>query len=157
MNLLITEIECKSILNRSRIPGIDYTINPYTGCIHGCVYCYARFMTRYTKHHLPWGQFCHVKINAPEILKKQLGKSKKGLASLSTVTDPYQSLERKYRLTREVLSQLLEREFPVSILTKSDLVLRDLDILRQFERNECEVGFSIATMEEEVRRRQKVK
>ncbi|MCJ7813006.1 radical SAM protein [bacterium] len=148
----ISEITCKSIINRSRIPGLDYTINPFTGCQHGCVYCYARFMIKYTHHHTEWGSFVDVKVNGPEVLKKQLRKLPRGLVSLSTVTDPYQSSERKYQITRQILSELLEHQFPVSILTKSNLVLRDMDILKRFERDACEVGFSINTLDDHVRR-----
>ncbi len=149
--LTISEVECKSIINRSRIPGLDYTINPYTGCQHGCVYCYARFMIKYTHHQTEWGSFVDVKVNGPEILRKQLAKLPKGLVSLSTVTDPYQALEKKYQITRQILIELLHHRFPVSILTKSNLVLRDMDILKQFDRNACEVGFSINTLNETTR------
>jgi len=151
-NNRIREIQCKSILNRSRIQSIDYTINPYTGCLHGCVYCYARFMTRYTNHHLPWGRFCDVKLNAPDVLQKQIMKAKRGLVSLSTVTDPYQALEKKYAITRRILGILSDHQFPVSVLTKSDLVLRDIDLLKRFDREDCEVGFSMATLDENIRR-----
>src|SRR5512137_860276 len=99
----IHEIACKSLLNKSGIPGFDYTVNPYTGCLHACAYCYARFMSRHTAHGMPWGSFCDVKVNALGILDKELGKRPKGLTSLSTVTDPYQSPEQKYGLTREIL------------------------------------------------------
>jgi DNA repair photolyase len=147
----IREIQCKSILNRSRIESIDYTINPYTGCLHGCVYCYARFMTRYTNHSVPWGRFCDVKLNAPDVLQRQIVKAKKGLVSLSTVTDPYQVLEKKYAITRRILQILSDHQFPVSILTKSGLVVRDIDLLKQFDREYCEVGFSMATLDENIR------
>jgi DNA repair photolyase len=148
----IHEITCKSLLNKSGIPGIDYTVNPYTGCVHACAYCYARFMSRHTKHGLAWGTFCDVKVNAVQILEKELLRRPVGLVSLSTVTDPYQPAEQKYRLTREILIRLAEAEFPISILTKSDLVLRDIDILRRFPRENCEVGFSINTLDENVRK-----
>jgi DNA repair photolyase len=146
----VHEITCKSLLNRSGIPGIDYSVNPYTGCLHACVYCYARFMARHTAHGMPWGQFCDAKVNAVRILEKELTKRPSGLASLSTVTDPYQAPEKKYGLTREILIRLSEAEFPVSILTKSDLVLRDLDVLRRFQRDSLEVGFSINTADDPV-------
>ena len=152
INNRIREIQCKSILNRSRIQSIDYTINPYTGCLHGCVYCYARFMTRYTNHRMPWGRFCDVKLNAPVVLQKQIMKAKRGLVSLSTVTDPYQALENKYAITRRILRILSDHQFPVSVLTKSDLVVRDIDLLKRFEREDCEVGFSMATLDENIRR-----
>jgi DNA repair photolyase len=146
----IHEIACKSLLNKSGIPGIDYTINPYTGCTHACVYCYARFMARHTGHGMPWGSYCDVKINALEILEKELRKRPAGRVSLSTVTDPYQGPEGKYGLTREILIRLASAEFPVSILTKSDLVLRDMDILKRFPRDILEVGFSLNTADDSV-------
>ncbi len=150
--LTVNEIQCKSIINRSKIPGLDYTINPYLGCAHGCVYCYARFMSKYTAHQNEWGSFVDVKVNAPEILKKQITRIRPGTVCLSTVTDPYQAIEKKYGLTRQILLTLAEHRFPISILTKSDLVLRDIDILKTFERSKCEVGFSIATLDEKVHR-----
>jgi len=148
----IHEIQCKSIINRSRISSIDYTVNPYTGCQHGCVYCYARFMSRYTKHHMVWGSYCDVKINAGEIIQKQIKRIPRGLVSLSTVTDAYQPAERKYRITRRILKVLAEHRFPVSVLTKSDLVLRDLDLLSSFDKEICDVGFSITSLNEKIRR-----
>ena len=149
---VINEIECKSIVNRSRIPDLDYTINPYTGCLHGCVYCYARFMTRYTKHDFKWGRFVDVKINAYDVLRKQMTKLPQGLISLSTVTDPYQSIEKKYQITRQILGELAGSGFGVSVLTRSDLVVRDIDIFKQFSRERCDVGFSMATFSEEARK-----
>ncbi len=150
-DIKITEVNCRSVLNRSRIPGIDYTLNPYTGCLHGCVYCYARFMTRFSKCGLPWRKFCEVKVNTDAVLAKQLLKAKKGRVSLSTVTDPYQGPERKYQLTRASLIRLAEAGFPVSILTKSDLVQRDLDVLKSFNRESCDVGFSLISPDDAVR------
>ncbi|NQT27797.1 radical SAM protein [candidate division KSB1 bacterium] len=152
MSTSIHEITCQSILNRSRIPGLDYTLNPYIGCLHGCVYCYACFMTRFAKHPAPWGQFCEAKVNAPEILQKQIGKLPPGLVSLSTVTDPYQHPEKQYAITRQLLDILFSTEFTVSILTRSDLVLRDLDILKQFLPDHIEVGFSLALMDDSIRK-----
>jgi len=147
---VIHEITCKSLLNKSGIPGIDYTVNPYTGCLHACAYCYARFMARHTGHGMPWGSFCDVKVNAPEILEKELRKRPVGLVSLSTVTDPYQSPESKYGLTREILIRLASAGFPVSILTKSDGVLRDLDVLKRFPAGSLDVGFSLNTADDAV-------
>jgi DNA repair photolyase len=148
----IRETTCKSVVNRSRIPGIDYSVNPYLGCLHGCVYCYARFMTRFAKQSAPWGRFLEIKTNAPQIAEKQLIRLNRGLVSLSTVTDPYQAAEKRYGLTREILIRLADHGFPVSILTKSGLVIRDLDILKRFPEEDLEVGFSIATMDESVRK-----
>ena len=109
-------------------------------------------LSKYTTHRSEWGSFVDVKINAPEICEKQIKKIRPGLVSLSTVTDPYQAAEKKYELTRQILTILAEHRFPISILTKSGLVLRDMDILKKFEKSECEVGFSIATLDEKVHR-----
>jgi DNA repair photolyase len=147
----IHEIACKSLLNKSGIPGIDYSVNPYTGCSHACVYCYARFMARHTAHGMEWGTFCDPKVNAAAVLEKEIGKRRPGLVSLSTVTDPYQPAESRYGLTREILNRLADSDFSVSILTKSGLVLRDLDVLKRFGKNRIEVGFSINSTDETVR------
>jgi DNA repair photolyase len=145
--LKIQEVKAKSILNKSKI--FDYCLNPYTGCEHNCTYCYARlFMRRYSGHSEPWGEFIDVKINAPELLRKQLERAKKGIVWISSVCDPYQPIESKYRLTRQCLEELGKKQFPVNIQTKSALVLRDLDLILQFE--EKEVGFTIATDDETV-------
>jgi len=150
MNLLIQEKRVKSILSKSAIPGVDYCINPYVGCYHGCRYCYATFMKRFTGHTEPWGSFVDVKTNAPEVLHRQMKKAPRGHALMSSVTDPYQPIEEKYRLTRRCLEVLLPHQSSVDILTKSPLVLRDLDLLKQFE--EMEVGFTITTDNDEIRK-----
>ena len=140
--LKVTEIKAKGVLNKSRI--FDYCINPYTGCQINCRYCYARlFMGRYSGHSEQWGEFVDVKVNAPEVLRRQLDKAKKGTVWISSVCDPYQPLEAKYELTRGCLKELARKQFPVNIQTKSKLVLRDLDLLQEFE--EIEVGFTITT------------
>lgn len=143
----VTEIEAKSILNKSKI--FDYCLNPYTGCQINCRYCYAGlFMGRYSGHREPWGQFVDVKSNAPEVLRRQINSAKRGRVWISSVCDPYQPLEEEYGLTRSCLEILLERQFPINIQTKSDLVLRDLEILKEFK--DIEVGFTITTDKEEV-------
>ena len=148
MNLTIREIRAKSILTKSGIPGIDYCINPYVGCAHGCRYCYATFMKRYTGHTEAWGSFVDVKINAPEILQRQLKRAKRGRILISSVTDAYQPIESKYKLTRQCLEILLQSQLPVDILTKSPLVLRDMDLIKKFK--DIEVGITITTHEEKI-------
>ena len=150
MGIVIRHLQAKSILSRSGIPGADYCINAYVGCAHACVYCYATFMKRYTGHAEPWGRFVDVKINAPEILRKQLRKTVKGNVMISSVTDAYQPLESKFRLTRQCLELLSEFQFPVDILTKSPLVLRDVDVIRRFE--DIDVGITITTDDENMRK-----
>jgi len=145
----INKVQAKSILNKTGIPGLGYAINPYVGCVHGCVYCYARFMKRLTGHTEGWGQFLDAKVNARDVLERQLKRRRgplKDVVLLSSVTDPYLPAESQLQLTRGILKVLLEYQVPVSILTKSDLVLRDIDLLRQFE--ECSVGLSLMTVDE---------
>ena len=147
--LKVREIKAKSMLNRSKV--FDYCLNPYTGCQINCAYCYARlFMRRYSGHTEAWGEFVDVKVNAPEVLRKQLGRAKKGTVWISSVCDPYQPLEAKYALTRRCLEELVKKQFPVNIQTKSKLVLRDLDLLKAIET--VEVGFTVTTDDERVAR-----
>jgi len=146
--LIIREIKAKTILSNSQV--YDYSLNPYTGCTHGCVYCYARFMKRFTGHKERWGEFVDVKINAPELLEVEIRKKKKGRVWISGVCDPYQPVERRYKLTRRCLEILIENEWPVTIQTKSPLVLRDIDILKRSDR--VEAGFTITTAQERIRR-----
>lgn len=150
MSFITNEIIIKSILSKSGIPGADYCINPYIGCFHGCRYCYASFMKKYTGHTEPWGSFVDAKINAPEILRRQLKRAAKGNIIISSVTDPYQPVEGKYKLTRRCLEELLPYQFPVDILTKSPLVLRDIDILKKFKK--LEIGITITTDNERIRK-----
>jgi len=143
--LAVKETIAKSVLNKSKI--FDYCVNPYTGCQIGCPYCYARlFMRRYSGHSEEWGEFVDIKVNAPQILRKQLERAKKGRVWVSSVCDAYQPLEKKYRLTRQCLEELLNRQFPLNVQTKSALVVRDLDLFTQFK--EIEVGFTITTDDE---------
>jgi len=145
----VKTIKCKSVLTKSNLPKVDYCINPYVGCLHDCVYCYARFMKRFTNHSEKWGRFLDVKINAPKVLAKELARRpKQGIVLLGSVTDAYQPAEGKYQLTRKILEVLLKHDFPVSILTKSDLITRDIDLLKQFSN--CEVGLTITTLDEKV-------
>ena len=148
--MIVKEIECKSILTKSGIEGVDYALNPYVGCGHGCVYCYASFMKRFTGHKEKWGTFVDVKVNAAGVLARQMRRTKRGNIAFGTVTDPYQPLEGKYEITRACLEVLTAYDLPVSVLTKSALVLHDFDLLRRLK--DVEVGFTITTLDEEVRR-----
>ena len=145
--MIVREIAAKSILSKSAIQ--DYALNAYVGCSHGCRYCYARFMKRFTGHAEPWGSFVDVKVNAPELLAREVLHKKKGQVWVSGVCDAYQPLEERYRLTRRCLEILADHGWPVTVQTKSPLVLRDLDILKRSPG--VEVGFTIATADERVR------
>ena len=146
--MTVNEIKSKTILSVSKV--FDYVINPYVGCQHGCSYCYARFMKRFSGHLEPWGLFADVKINAPELLRKEITKKKRGRVWISGLCDPYQPLEAKYELTRRCLEILAANEWPVTIQTRSPLVLRDLDILKGAK--DLEAGLSITTADDKIRR-----
>jgi DNA repair photolyase len=107
-------------------------------------------MKRYTGHREAWGSFVDVKMNGPEVLHRQMRKAKKGNVMISSVTDPYQPIEEKYKLTRQCLEILLPYQFPVDILTKSPLVLRDVDLIKEFK--EITVGVTITTDDNAIKR-----
>lgn len=146
--MIIKEIHSKTILSPSKI--YPYVINPYTGCQHNCSYCYARFMKKYTGHKEPWGHFIDVKINAPDLLKREIIKKKVGKVWISGVCDPYQPLEAKYKITRRCLEILVEYGWPVVIQTRSCLVLRDMDILMKGKN--LEAGLSITSADDNIRK-----
>ena len=146
--MITREIQAKSILSESKI--YDYVINPYVGCQHGCSYCYARFIKKFTGHPEPWGQFVDIRINAADLLLKEVRKKKPGRVWISGLCDPYQPLEATYQLTRKCLEILAGQEWPVTIQTRSSLVLRDLDILKGAKG--LEAGLSITTGDDGIRK-----
>ena len=144
----VSEVQCKTALSRSGIYGWIYTLNPYRGCMHGCKYCYAPNIIKTPRS--TWGTFVEVKKNIPTILAKELKKTKPALVGISSVTDPYQQLEEKYKVTRYCLEQLLRYDFPISIITKSPLITRDLDLIKKFSYSE--IAVTITTMDNELSR-----
>jgi DNA repair photolyase len=150
--VVVKETYCKSILNKCGIPSIDYSINPYRGCTHKCIYCYVQAMRRFYGHvNDIWGDFVDVKVNAATVLAEELKRAKKGLISISTATDPYQPVEKKYEITRKCLEQILKHDFPIQMLTKSSLVLRDIDLFKQF--TDCTVGCTLTTLNDDIRKK----
>ena len=145
--MVINEVEVKSVLTKTNLPVSDYAVNPYVGCTHACKYCYASFMKRFTNHPEPWGEFVDVKY-WPDIKRPERYAGKEMF--LSSVTDPYQPLEAKYGRTRAVLDQLAGSGCTVSISTKSDLILRDLDLIKSFPG--AHVSWSINTLNEDFQR-----
>lgn len=146
MSMLEKEIVAKDYLTKSNLPASDYVINPYVGCPHGCKYCYASFMKRFTGHSEEWGTFIDIKRCSKPISKKRLeGKT----VFLASVTDCYNPYEEKYCITQSVLKQLLEAECRVSISTKSSLILRDMELLKQFK--DLSVAISMNTLDESFR------
>lgn len=136
-------IEVKDYLTKSNLPASDYVINPYVGCPHGCKYCYACFMKRFTGHNEPWGTFIDIKkCDKPISVKRLTGKS----VFLSSVTDCYNKYEEKYQLTRKILKQLIPIDCEIGISTKSKLILRDIDLL--VKCNNLKVAMSINTLDE---------
>ena len=145
-NPIVRETVCKSILNRSGLS--DYSLNCYTGCTHACAYCYARFMQRFHPHDEPWGAFVDVKVNAVEVLKRQLRRAEPGTVFVSSACDGWQPVEAEWKLTRRCCQLLLERGFQVHVLTKSALVLRDLDV---FVGHPASIGITLTTLDEQLR------
>jgi DNA repair photolyase len=145
--MIVREILARTILSKSKV--FDYVINPYTGCQHGCTYCYARFMKRFTGHKEPWGEFVDVKINAPELLARQIQKLQPGRVWVSGVCDSYQPVENTYELTKKCLEILIRHDWPVTVQTKSSLVLRDIQLLSASDK--IEVGISVTTGDEGIR------
>jgi radical SAM mobile pair protein B len=147
MEPLINEIQVKSILSKSNLPVSDYSVNPYVGCTHSCKYCYACFMKRFTNHPEPWGTFLDVKywtkIKNPQ---KYAGKQ----LFIGSVTDPYNPQEELFGRTRALLEELQGSGVYISIATKSDLVLRDLDLIKTFPN--ARVSWSINTLDEQFRK-----
>lgn len=141
--LIIKEIKTKTVLSKSNLPVCEYSVNPYVGCSHACKYCYASFMKRFTGHSEEWGKFLDVKywdkIKNP---KKYSGKE----LFIGSVTDPYNPQEKIYGRTRALLEQLKGSGAKLSIATKSDLILRDLDLIKSFP--DARVSWSINTLDE---------
>ena len=142
----VNHIETKSVMTKSNTPLGGYSVNPYVGCPHACKYCYASFMKRFTGHTEPWGTFMDVKhwpaIKDP---KKYAGQK----IVIGTVTDGYNPLEETYQNTRKLLTELKDSGGDIVICTKSDLVLRDLDLLKEINKNcRLTVSWSVNTLDE---------
>jgi DNA repair photolyase len=138
----VGEVHSKSLLRRMDFGRrrVEYTINLYRGCTHACVYCYAPSLVHDERS---WGTFVDAKVDAPAILRRELRDAERAPVFLSSASDPYQPVEARYKLTRRCLQELHAFGFPVVVLTRSPLVLRDLDILARMEW--VRVGCSIST------------
>jgi len=144
----VAEVECRSVLNKSGLA--DYAVNCYAGCEHGCRYCYARFATRFSHPGELWGSFVDVKVNAPQVLAHEVRRKRVGRVFISSVCDGWQPREASYRLTRQCLEILLHHRYPLTILTKSALAGRDLDLLAS--KAGVEFGVTITTLDDGLRR-----
>lgn len=172
----IGSVQARTIIQKSGLSDHSYSVNTFTGCAHACVYCYACFMRRFSERTEPWGEYVDAKVNAAELFSREVDKLKSGEhLFFGSVTDVYLPAERQFRLMRAILERLVEKEndsdrrsngaryFPgmepepierpeirFSILTKSDLVLRDVDLLSRLPN--ATVGFSIALFDERARK-----
>jgi DNA repair photolyase len=140
--LTVREVRCNTLIHELAYGGsTGYTANLFKGCTHGCIYCYAPSLTHDERR---WGTYVDVKVNAPQVLEKELRTLRKDQVFLSSASDPYQPVEARYGVTRRCLDALLRSRFPVSILTRSPLVLRDMELLKRFDW--VRVGVSITTV-----------
>ena len=151
------ETAAKSALNRVRGMGFTWSLNPFTGCIHQCVFCYARGTHAYRELDgvREWGSVLTVKVNIATVLRAELaGRAYRGEEiAIGTATDPYQALEGRYRLMRGILPALRDARAPFHITTRSPLIVRDLDLLAQCARRaDAGVAISIATLDEALAR-----
>ncbi len=156
-NLIFEEIQCKSLINRVQAPGMGFrwSINPYRGCQHACVYCFARGTHQYLGYDSgrDFDTRIVVKVNAPEVLRQELRRPgwQRELIVLGTACDPYQQAEAKYAITRRILQTMADFAQPVHMLTKSPLVTRDIEVWRRLVRvADCGIGFSVPTLDDEV-------
>ena len=142
-----TQVECKSVLNKSGLA--DYAVNCYTGCAHGCVYCYARFASRFSHPRQDWGSFVDVKVNAPDVLSREVKRRPAGRVMLSSVCDAWQPVEKETLLTRRCLEILLRYGHEISALTKNALARRDFDLL---STGNVDFGVTVTTLDSSLAR-----
>lgn len=147
--MIVKRIKVKSALSKSGLRELDYSLNPYLGCIHACSYCYAPNFTPDSDASTNWGKVVVVKENLVEVLKREVHMLKRGVVGVSTITDPYQPIEALERLTRRSVELLLQNGFRVSIQTKSPLVLRDIDVLQKY-KNKVDVGITVTTLYKDI-------
>jgi DNA repair photolyase len=137
----VVEVPVGEALARSLLAGYDWALNPYRGCAFDCLYCYAPDVVRVERS--AWATTIFVKRGLPTALARELKRKERGVIGMSTVTDPYQPVERKLEVTRRCLEAVARAKWPVSVLTKSPLVTRDLDLLAKIPG--AEVGVSLVT------------
>ncbi len=146
----IKTINTKSIITKSKLPDADFVINPYIGCQHACIYCYADFMKRFTGHNNEkWGAFVDIKINSSETIKTPRLQNKTLL--IGSVTDAYQQSEGKYKVTKSILEKLIDLDVNLEILTKSSLVSRDIEMFKKFKN--IKIGISLNTLDNSIARK----
>ena len=147
-NLRIFEINARHALGKSGMAELDYAFNPYLGCLHGCRYCYAIDMSP-SEASSNWGRTVFVRKNIITLLEREARTYKRGIVGMSTITDPYQSVEMKFRIMPRAIEILSKNGFYVTIQTKSPLILKDIEILEKY-RNNLDVGLTVTTIDRKV-------
>lgn len=144
--MVVKQIDVQNVMTKSSLPVGGYSVNPYVGCPHACKYCYASFMKRFTGHTEPWGTFLDVKNWKPITNPHRYDGQR---IVIGSVTDGYNPYEEEFRRTHHLLKELQGTDAEIMICTKSDLVLRDLDLLKQFRK--VTVSWSVNTLDEQLR------
>jgi len=151
------EVEVKSALNTVKGMPFDWSLNPWSGCAHKCVYCFARaYHARYREKNVgsDFDSNVEVRVNIADVLRKELHRRRDGSLAIGTATDPYQPIEGKYQLTRRCLEALVDYPMPTSIVTKGPLVVRDIDVLTKLdEKTDLTVYFSVPCVDEDIVRK----
>jgi DNA repair photolyase len=143
----IQEVSVEHVLRPDPLPDVDYSFNPYVGCFHSCAFCYSPRLLQLDRS--AWGSSVIVKRNAATVLAREVRRMTRGLVMVSTATDPYQFVEGKYRITRHALEVLLRVQWPISVLSRSPLMVRDIDLFTRFDS--IEAGMSVPTLDDRAR------
>lgn len=143
----VREVTARSALSLSNLDDLQYSLNPYRGCTMGCKFCYSPHFLREDRE---WGTFVDVRRNIPQVLAKEIRTMDMGEVGISTVTDPYQPIEKDLEVTRRCLEVLTRKNWPISIQTKSTLVARDLDLIRLVTKRD--IGITMTSTDDAVRR-----
>lgn len=156
-SVVYREVEVKSALNPVKGMPFDWSLNPWLGCAHACLYCYSRaYHARYREKNVgsDFDSNIEVRANIAHVLRRELRRHREGSLAIGTATDPYQPIEGKYKLTRACLEALVDRPMPTSIVTKGPLVVRDIDVLKRLdEKTDVTVYFSVPCVDEEIVRK----
>jgi DNA repair photolyase len=145
-NMKILEVNAKHALGKSGMAELNYAFNPYLGCFHGCRYCYAIGMSPDSQD---WGNTVYVRNNIITLLQREARIYKKGIVGISTITDPYQPVEMKYRIVPQAIEILAKNGFYITLQTKSPLILKDIEILKKYNRN-LDAGITVTTLDRKI-------
>lgn len=146
--VVVNQVNVTDYVSKSKLPVADYVINPYLGCPHKCIYCYAEFMRRFSRHEEAWGDFVDVKLCGKPINTKKIAGAS---VFIGSVTDPYNAYEQKYRITEQIMKQLAGCAAKIEILTKSALVVRDIELFKKIPQ--IRIGISMNSLDDAFRQR----